>query len=137
MKTFTRTVAAVFLCLTFTRCIDELAMTNIYLGDWDFVYYYSMKELPHDTTFYDTTIYRGVIRQGPGEDELFIQYTETQNIIIRVDKDGIMLDYCFSPSMCSGRFTDRNSFTYSYSARISSGPTMRIYSKRIEGKRVP
>lgn len=107
-----------------------------YLGTWEFqVCYYTMN-ITLDTSWRDTVYFTGVINRGPGNDEVIIQYTEENNMTLRVGDDGVILDYCMRPSSCSGKFTDDNKFEYRYSARVSTGQSLMFYSREINGEKI-
>jgi hypothetical protein len=106
-----------------------------YLGSWEFQFYNYTHNVTLDIESWDTIYYTGVITHGSGDNEVLIQYTETNNMTLEVGKDGVILDYCWAPSHCSGKFEDKNTFHYSYSARISTGKYLMIYGKEIYGIR--
>lgn len=100
-----------FVAVIVTGCEKELFdYRNKYLGHWNFV---SIKNVDYadisKVDKYDSITYRGTIDYGEEDNQLLLQYSETGNITVCVNKDGIISggDLSWYTGDASGEFTTR------------------------------
>jgi hypothetical protein len=80
---------------------------NKFLGEWEFKV--ERTEFNTDSVGYyhhDSLTYLGKIKYGNGDDDLLIQYSSDNSIILKIDKDDKLSD--FPTHYCSGEFDGKN-----------------------------
>jgi len=117
MKKITTTLTAIILMIFLIMGCDKYHRDR-YTGTWDFVitkYIHEYDDLGiFVKTEYDTIYsYTGKIKLGNYENNLIIQYSENDEIIVHVDNDGSFRTYSIPPDISvGGKFEDRKNIYF-------------------------
>ena len=96
----------VIILFFFAGCEKE--HRNKYVGDWEFVTEKCTRK-NNEIVKRDTVYYSGKISLGNSENSLIVQYTESDELEMYVDKDGTLSHYCGLGSLCEhGNFEGKN-----------------------------
>ena len=79
---------------------------NKFIGDWNFKVNTSSFNTTTNYFHSDSLYYIGEIKYGDHKDELFIQYTSTNSLTLKIDKDDKLSD--FPTQHSNGEFENKN-----------------------------
>ena len=89
--------------LIFFSCCKKEDFRDNYIGNWDFVVDASKLNIDSVGQYErDTIYYTGRIEKGCADDELNIQYTKDNSIILKIDESGTLSG--FPSQYSSGKF---------------------------------
>jgi len=113
MKKIAIITAIILVMLIIMGCDKDKYHRDRYIGDWDFVTE-KTTFIGYEVVKVDTIYYLGKITPGQcSEIELIIQYTENDEFIGYVDKDGTISRYCGLGALCrNGSFEGKNKVNF-------------------------